>query len=46
MLLDAYSYAFGHGKVCFRKRKTMLLTSKSNALEVTEQCSSGYGAMF
>lgn len=45
MLLDAETYAFGHGNLCFWTRKAMLLKSESNAFEVGKQCFWGRGVM-
>ena len=45
MLSDTWSYAFGHGKLCFWGWKAMLLGSESYAFEVGELCFSHLGAM-
>ena len=45
MLSELGSYAFGFGELCFRTTRAMLLDTGSNAFDLTEQCSSAYGAV-
>lgn len=43
--LNSESYAFRGGKLCFRMLGAMLSELGSYAFDLTEQCSSAYGAV-
>lgn len=45
MLSEVESYAFRLLEQCFQTARALLLDTGSNAFDLTEQCSSAYGAV-